>query len=104
MRPCPAGRGGADVCKSRATQPPKRGSKKNWGQLWGHVIFSIMKKSFMFIVLLAYFVFPRRISLSHTPAWPRAVRALCFPRISYLDKNFFYISFYIKGGCVHEHA
>ena len=78
MRPCPAGRGGdgtalvipchvafagrqrgADLSKSRATPPPKRGSKKIWGQLWGHVIFSIMKKSFIFSMLLAYFVFPR---------------------------------------------
>ena len=50
---------GADISKSRATPPPKRGSKKIWGQLWGHVIFSIMKKSFMFSMLLAYFVFPR---------------------------------------------
>ena len=79
MRPCPAGRGGdgtalvipchvafagrqrgADLSKSRATPPPKRGSKKIWGQLWGHVIFSIMKKSFIFSMLLTYFVFPRR--------------------------------------------
>ncbi len=77
MRPCPAGRGGdgtalvipchvafagrqrgADLSKSRATPPPKRGSKKIWGQLWGHVIFSSMKKSFIFSMLLAYFVFP----------------------------------------------
>lgn len=77
MRPCPAGRGGdgtalvipchvafagrqrgADLSKSRATPPHKRGSKKIWGQLWGHVIFSSMKKSFIFSMLLAYFVFP----------------------------------------------